>query len=209
MKCPRYRVEKHQLNRAAVVTVTPLGSRITVFPRGLAHEPCVCVYLVCMELIRGAQPRSDCLMLCVDLLVSRSTDGDGRDILSRTASCSSCFLHRSSRCLQVVDYRCLVLIRSSPRSPDGGPQLTYEKRRNYHVTPGRSVWFPKVSMASPTHGVEPWSLCCCQTSRASWVRGNDAREPLHENHDSTRVRVVKSHRTTCRERMDGRQRNPI
>ena len=38
-------------------------------------------------------------------------------------------------------------------------------------------------MASPTHGVEPWSLCCCQPSRASWVRGNDAREPLqYVNH---------------------------
>lgn len=93
-------VEKRLLNRAAVVTVTPLGSRITVFPRGSGPRTlCMCVYLVCMELIRGAQPRSDCQMLCVYLLVSRSTDGDGRDILSRAASCSSCFLHRSSRCL--------------------------------------------------------------------------------------------------------------
>lgn len=71
-----------------------------MFPRGSGPRTlCMCVYLVCMKLIRGAQPRSDCPMLCVDLLVSRSTDGDGRDILSRAASCSSCFLHRSSRCL--------------------------------------------------------------------------------------------------------------
>lgn len=175
-----------------------------------AHEPCVCVCIssvwnssVARSLVRTAK----CCV--VDLLVSRSTDGDGRDILSRTASCSSCFLHRSSRCLQVVDSRCLVLIRSSPRSPDGGPQLTYEKSRNYHVNTRAERLVFESSMASPTHGVEPWSLCCCQHPRASWVRGNDAREPLHKAHDSTRVRVVKSHRTTRRERMDGRERNPI
>ena len=84
---------------------------------------CMCVYLVCMELIRGAQPRSDCLMLCVDLLVSRSTDGDGRDILSRAASCSSCFLHRSSRCLK---WSTPAVSSSSDRVPD-------------HLTVGRNL----------------------------------------------------------------------
>lgn len=102
----------------------------------------MCVYLVCMKLIRGAQPRSDCQMLCVDLLVSRSTDGDGRDILSRAASCSSCFLHRSSRCLK---WSTPAVSSSSDRVPDHltvGRNLHMKNAGTITSTPGRSVWFP-------------------------------------------------------------------
>ena len=140
--------------------------------------------------------------------MSRSTDGDGRDILSRAASCSSCFLHRSSRCLK---WSTPAVSSSSDRVPDHltvGRNLHMKDAGTITSHPGGASGFQKASMASSTHAVEPWSLCCCQHPRASWVRGNDAREPLHEAHTSTRVRVVKGHRTTRRKRMGWERTKP-
>lgn len=73
--------------------------------------------------------------------VSRSTDGDGRDILSRAASCSSCFLHRSSRCLK---WSTPAVSSSSDRVPDHltvGRNLHMKNAGTITSTPGRSVWF--------------------------------------------------------------------
>lgn len=210
MECPRYRVEKHQLNRAAVVAITPLGSRITVFPRGSGPRTLrMCVYLVCMELIRGAQPRSDCPMLCVDLscLDPRTVTGETFCLVLRPAHPASCIVPHD-----VFKWSTPAVSSSSDRVPDHltvGRNLHMKNAGTITSTPGRSVWFSKASMARSTHGVEPWSLCCCQTSRASWVRGNDAREPLHDTDDSTQVRVGEGVRTT-RRRENGRdERNRI
>ena len=57
--------------------------------------------------------------------VSRSTDGDGRDILSRAASCSSCFLHRFLRCSE------WSTPLSRPRLIESIPHLTVG--RNLHM----------------------------------------------------------------------------
>lgn len=102
----------------------------------------MCVYLVCMELIRGAQPRSDCQMLCVDLscLDPRTVTGETFCLVLRPAHPASCIVSHD-----VFEWSTPAVSSSSDRVPDHltvGRNLHMKNAGTITSTPGRSVWFP-------------------------------------------------------------------
>ena len=104
--------------------ITPLGSRITVFPRGSGPRTLrMCVYLVCIKLIRGAQPRSDCstcvyVILCLD---PRTVTGETFCLVLRPAHPASCIVSHD-----VFKWSTTAVSSSSDRVPD-------------HLTVGRNL----------------------------------------------------------------------
>lgn len=87
-------VEKRLLNRAAVVTVTPLGSRITVFPRGSGPRTlCTCVYLVCMKLHPWRAASFGLPVVCrSSCLDPRTVTGETFCLVLRPAHPASCIV---------------------------------------------------------------------------------------------------------------------